>query len=226
MNQSETSSAAASGAKGNTAVPGLLQEAAGRAGVDGADARLLRHGSNALYLLPHAGLVARVGRPGTFDIAQREVRIAEWLAGQGLRVNTPAPGIQQPILVEDRPVTWWLALAEHRDATTAELAGVLRALNRPNGGSNRALVRRSINAYGISTAHFVGQGHQRGRTSPSRRSAAEILRRLEPGSARAKTSMLRRALDESGVPRVCDACGVGDTWRGKRLVLEIDHING
>ncbi|MGI5528329.1 HNH endonuclease signature motif containing protein [Streptomyces syringium] len=28
------------------------------------------------------------------------------------------------------------------------------------------------------------------------------------------------------MPRVCSACGIGETWQGKRLVLEIDHING
>ncbi|GAA2982530.1 hypothetical protein Sfulv_21910 [Streptomyces fulvorobeus] len=38
--------------------------------------------------------------------------------------------------------------------------------------------------------------------------------------------LLRRALDETGVPHACGACGLGDVWQGKRLVLEIDHING
>ena len=28
------------------------------------------------------------------------------------------------------------------------------------------------------------------------------------------------------MPHVCDECGIGDTWQGKRLVREIDHING
>ncbi|RNG17644.1 HNH endonuclease [Streptomyces botrytidirepellens] len=106
------------------------------------------------------------------------------------------------------------------------LAGVLRALGRPNGGAGRAFVRRSIHEYGISTAHFVGQGHQRGQRSPRRKSAADILQRGEPGSPRQKTALLRRALDETGVPRVCAACGIGDAWQGRRLVLEIDHING
>ncbi|MDT0450486.1 HNH endonuclease [Streptomyces hesseae] len=106
------------------------------------------------------------------------------------------------------------------------LAGVLRALGRPNDGAARILLKRSIAAYGISTAHFVGQGHFRGRPSQNRKPATEILRRLIPGSPRTRTILLRRALDESGVPHVCQECGVGDTWRGKRLVLEIDHING
>ncbi|MFJ6796494.1 HNH endonuclease [Streptomyces sp. NPDC091268] len=38
--------------------------------------------------------------------------------------------------------------------------------------------------------------------------------------------MLRRALDDLGVPHVCTECGIGDVWRGQKLVLEIDHVNG
>ena len=43
---------------------------------------------------------------------------------------------------------------------------------------------------------------------------------------RTKTTLLRRALDDLGVPHICAACGISDIWQGKRLVLEIDHING
>lgn len=114
----------------------------------------------------------------------------------------------------------------HAVSGSYSLAGVLRSLGRANGGAGRALVKRSITAHGISTAHFTGQGHRRGRSSPHRRSAAEILRLLEPGAARTKTVLLRRALDETGVARTCRACGIEDTWQGRRLVLEIDHING
>ncbi|MEU3775475.1 HNH endonuclease signature motif containing protein [Streptomyces sp. NPDC032472] len=112
-------------------------------------------------------------------------------------------------------------------AGSRSMAGVMRALGRhPFDGAARAKARRSIEAYGLPTEHFTGQGHTAGRPSPSRKSAAEILRRLDDGSPRTKTATLRRALDDLGVARVCDACGTGDTWRGKRLVLEIDHING
>ncbi|WP_240801729.1 HNH endonuclease signature motif containing protein [Streptomyces sp. A1136] len=65
-----------------------------------------------------------------------------------------------------------------------------------------------------------------GRSSPTRKRAEDILRQREDGSGREKTAVLRRALDEVGVPHLCDECGIGDTWRGRRLVLEIDHISG
>ncbi|MEU0057663.1 HNH endonuclease [Streptomyces sp. NPDC006334] len=111
-------------------------------------------------------------------------------------------------------------------AASASVAGVLAALGRSNSGTARALVKRSIAAHGLSTVHFTGQGHRRGVRSPHRRPAAEILVVVAPGSPRTKTTLLRRALDDLGVPRVCDECGLGETWHGRRLVLEIDHING
>ncbi len=111
-------------------------------------------------------------------------------------------------------------------ARSTSLAGALRSLGLQDSGAERARVKRSLEAHGISTAHFTGQGHRRGTASPTRKPAAEILRRLEPGSPRAKTVLLRRALDELGVPHVCAECGTGEVWQGRRLVLEIDHVNG
>ncbi|WP_079159708.1 HNH endonuclease signature motif containing protein [Streptomyces griseus] len=106
------------------------------------------------------------------------------------------------------------------------MAGVLEHLGHTNTGAARARLERSLAEHGLSTAHFTGQGHTRGSSSPHRKAASEILQRRESGAARTRTTLLRRALDEIGRPRVCSACGIGDTWQGKRLVLEIDHING
>lgn len=111
-------------------------------------------------------------------------------------------------------------------AASTSLAGVLRVLGRPDTGTERARLRRSLAASGIPTDHFLGQAHMRGRSSPARKTAADILRRLPTGASRTKTAQLRRALDERGIPHVCAACGTGEIWQGRRLVLEIDHLNG
>ncbi|MEV1020820.1 HNH endonuclease [Streptomyces sp. NPDC050264] len=112
-------------------------------------------------------------------------------------------------------------------AASRSLAELMRKLCTPSlGGSTRAKVKRSIDEYGLSTEHFTGQGHRAGITSPKRRSADSILIRREAGSQRTRTHMLRRALDEIGVPRACAECGQGELWQGQRLVLEIDHVNG
>lgn len=103
--------------------------AAGRlAGVDVRGAELIRDGSNVLYRTTQ-GAVARIGKPGSKDVAELEVRVARWLTEVGLPVVQPLPAISQPTLVQERPVTWWVLLPEHRSATPAELGGVLRKLH-------------------------------------------------------------------------------------------------
>ncbi|MEU1021859.1 HNH endonuclease [Streptomyces sp. NPDC005904] len=112
-------------------------------------------------------------------------------------------------------------------AASHGLADLMRRLGLPPlGGAGRAKAKRSIDAYGLSTEHFMGQGHNAGRRPPTTKGADEILVRLDDGSARTRTRLLRRALDDIGVPHVCAACGLGEIWQGMRLVLEIDHVNG
>ncbi|MFB7714391.1 HNH endonuclease [Streptomyces sp. NPDC056105] len=112
-------------------------------------------------------------------------------------------------------------------AASRSVAGVLLALGvPPANGTAHAKVKRSIDVYGLSTEHFTGQGHNVGTVSPLRLSAPEILILKEPGTHRTRTTLLRRALDDIGRPHVCAQCDQGELWRGKRLVLEIDHIDG
>ncbi|MFG2403820.1 HNH endonuclease signature motif containing protein [Streptomyces brevispora] len=111
-------------------------------------------------------------------------------------------------------------------AESRSLAGVLNTLGQVDNGGSRARLKRDIAAYRLSTDHFSGQAHSRGTRSPFRKTAAEILVLREPCAARTGTALLRRALDEVGTPHTCMRCGTGNTWRGSRLVLEIDHING
>ncbi|MGW5369430.1 HNH endonuclease signature motif containing protein [Streptomyces sp. NPDC004009] len=114
-----------------------------------------------------------------------------------------------------------------REAVTASesIAGALRRLDRPDNHRQRALLRQWIAEEGISTAHFLGQGHRRGKRSHNAKGFEEILVRHE-GKRRTNTMLLRRALGEVGVPDECARCGVGPQWLGKPMTLEIDHING
>ncbi|MFI1033561.1 HNH endonuclease signature motif containing protein [Streptomyces sp. NPDC020951] len=111
-------------------------------------------------------------------------------------------------------------------ASSRSIAGVLKPLGIVDNGAARERLKRSVESHNLSIDHFVGQGHRRGIPSMSRKTAAQVLVQLKPGSSRTRTVQLRRALDDLDVPHVCDTCGVGDVWHGKRLVLEIDHING
>ncbi|MDH6135218.1 putative RNA-binding Zn-ribbon protein involved in translation (DUF1610 family) [Kitasatospora sp. MAA4] len=106
------------------------------------------------------------------------------------------------------------------------LAGVIRSLDLAESGSARRLVKKSIALHGLSTSHFSGQGHAKGKSPRNRKSAADILIELPIGSKRVKNVQLRRAMQSRGVPYLCASCGVGNLWHGCELVLEIDHVNG
>ena len=106
----------------------VLSLAAYIASVNVTGSELIHNGSHAMYKLPRR-IVARVGRPGTGDVARREVEVSQWLARSGLPVVEALPDVPQPVVVNDRPVTWWRSLSAPRPATPAELGRALRCLH-------------------------------------------------------------------------------------------------
>ncbi|MFG1670637.1 HNH endonuclease [Streptomyces sp. Y7] len=105
------------------------------------------------------------------------------------------------------------------------IAGALRALGRPRTGQFRTLFHQWVAEECLDTSHFLGQAHQRGRPSATAKRPEDILV-LHDGRLRTKTSLLRRALRDVGVPERCARCRVAPEWLGKPMTLEVDHING
>lgn len=125
--------------------------------------------------------------------------------------------------VGDRPSTTELAEAV---AAAVSIADTLRRLGRADTTSQRQHLRTWIAADGLTTSHFLGQGHQRGRAGPTPvRTAEQILVKHE-GKRRTKTALLRRALREIGLVEQCAGCGTPAVWMGRLMTLEVDHING
>ncbi|MEU9481103.1 HNH endonuclease [Streptomyces sp. NPDC048191] len=110
-------------------------------------------------------------------------------------------------------------------AESLSIAGTLRRLGRPDTGTQRALLREWVVEEGLSTVHFLGQAHQRGKTHVRAKRPEDVLVKHD-GRRRTRTHLLRRALRELGVPEECAECGVGPEWLGQPMTLEVDHING
>ncbi|GHF45374.1 HNH endonuclease [Streptomyces morookaense] len=121
----------------------------------------------------------------------------------------PSPDILREVVSESRSI-----------------AQALRRLGQPDNQCRRALLRQWIAHDGLTTAHFLGQAHRRGKpgTTP-RKPPGEVLVK-HSGKHRTRAPMLRRALREVGVPDECAGCGTGPFWRGKPMTLEVDHLNG
>ncbi len=88
------------------------------------------------------------------------------------------------------------------------------------------MLRLWIAEHQLSTAHFLGQAHQRGKPGPNPRKSADDILVRHSGQERTKAPLLRRALREIGVPEQCAMCGTDSQWRSMPMTLEIDHING
>lgn len=106
------------------------------------------------------------------------------------------------------------------------VAGVLRYLNKPQAGGTQAHIAKLIVKYEIDTSHFTGQAHRKSKQAMNRKIASDILIVLPGGSMRPKVSQLRRAMLEIGVLHKCELCPTMDTWQGKPITLEVDHIDG
>lgn len=117
-------------------------------------------------------------------------------------------------------------LLEEAAARSFSIAGVLRELGIAWAGGTHAHISRRLKALEVDTSHFTGSAHSRGGHAPNRHPPEQILIARPPLSRRAETKRLRRALLEIGVAHACAECGIDAVWRGKPLILHVDHING
>ena len=101
------------------------------AGLDARASELLRLGENAIYRLRSAPLVARIAR--TIDYLpniRTEVAAARWLEAVAFPAVRLAGPANQPLVADDRVVTFWELLSERTEyGTVAELAVLLRWLH-------------------------------------------------------------------------------------------------
>ncbi|MEV0348637.1 aminoglycoside phosphotransferase family protein [Nonomuraea sp. NPDC050680] len=108
-----------------------LQEACKAAGLASEDARLIRLGENALFVLAAERVVVRIARSlDVLDDARKEVAVSAWLHEAGLPAARTTHHAQ-PLVVRDKPVTVWHFIDNGGGAATlTDLAEVLRALHR------------------------------------------------------------------------------------------------
>jgi aminoglycoside phosphotransferase (APT) family kinase protein len=108
---------------------GTVSRAGSIAGIDTADARLLRIGENAIFRLP-GRVIARVARTLAYEVdARKEVAVARWLESEGYPA-VRALSIEQPVVVDERVVTFWEVISDEDSyGSTAEVASLLVRLH-------------------------------------------------------------------------------------------------
>lgn len=114
------------------AAPQALADAARRANLDDAGARLMRLFSTAVYYLPAADAVARIAMvtsPQTVTRLDTSIQATRWLVASSFPAVEPLP-VDQSVLSHGCAVTFWRYLPQHGPSPRpADLGYLLRQLH-------------------------------------------------------------------------------------------------
>lgn len=122
----------------------LAQQACGQARLPADAIEPIRLRDN-LMLRTAGGTVIRIHPPGTYGVAVRELRVADWLRSH--RIPTAEPLVPDPVTVAGRPVTFWEDLGEQVPAESAHTARALLRLHSTRVPSHLALPRFALPDY-------------------------------------------------------------------------------
>jgi Zn finger protein HypA/HybF involved in hydrogenase expression len=95
----------------------------------------------------------------------------------------------------------------------------------PKGGNTRTLKTR-LDEDNIDYSHIAeGKYHNLGRNF-SNLEKTPLLDVLTKNSKYSRGRLKRRLISENILENKCSNCGIGNSWQGNPLTLQLDHING
>lgn len=103
------------------------------------------------------------------------------------------------------------------------MSEVCRKLGARDYTSSHTWMSRRIKELGIDTTHF--RRHDVSKLGSAKATPQEVLRVYEAGGKVPPGWRLTRALLEIGRAHICEECGIGSEWRGRPLVLHVDHMS-
>jgi hypothetical protein len=104
------------------------------------------------------------------------------------------------------------------------VAGVLKRLELNVTGGNYSNFHKRVKQLCLDTSHFTGQGHLKGKTHNWTKSIP-LEEVLTEESYYNRFHLKRRLLNKGLLNYACAKCGISE-WNGKRLSLQLEHING
>lgn len=117
---------------------------------------------------------------------------------------------------------------EAREAVASSLcySEALRKLGlRPHGGNFRLFRKYVDEIWHLPTGHFNPDAARVARVNTLQR-PIPIADVLVEGSSYSRTKLKQRLYDTGLKTRNCELCGQGENWKGRRMSLILDHING
>lgn len=108
-------------------------------------------------------------------------------------------------------------------AASDSYAAALRELGMCVSGGGGRVLKKWAAIWDIPVDHFDPSARHSGLTRHAKKPLVEVL---VEGSTYCRTDLKARLYDEGLKERRCEACAQGELWRGQRMALILDHVNG
>lgn len=144
---------------------------------------------------------------------------------QSLNAHKSHCGKERPKTYKQKTDNWKLEVLSPIVAESFSKAEVLRKLSLAVVGGNQKQLDKYLLRHNLSTSHFTGQGHLKGKThswAPKR----PLVELLTYGSGCGSDYLKKRLIKEGLLEDKCYECNNPPEWNGKPLVNHLDHING
>lgn len=111
------------------------------------------------------------------------------------------------------------------------VADVLRRLDMCPSGSSHGTIKKYCALWQVSTSHFLSPSQRARRQNAGDagfgRAAVPLEELLAASDTVCNNTHLKNRLYKSGLKEpLCEECGQGEIWRGKRMALILGHVNG
>ena len=132
------------------------------------------------------------------------------------------------VIMRKRTAVIWVMPKERLAEIVAgetTMAGVVRRLGLSIQGCHYTSLKQRIAFDGIDSSHIPkGKDSNAGRKFPDTGMPLEIM--MVKDSPFSRNGVRHRLISSGIIPYVCQTCGQEPMWRGKKLALVLDHING
>lgn len=123
-------------------------------------------------------------------------------------------------------------LLELHVPNVSSYSALARSVGKAPVGGTTTHLRNLCIRYELDVSHFTttpqkgGSSHNKGKPALNKAPLERIFVVGIKGELRKRSTQLKRALIESGIEYKCAECPCTGEWNGRKLVLQVDHING
>ena len=118
--------------------------------------------------------------------------------------------------------TWTKEQMINAISSSFTFSDVLRKIGLSIKGGNNSTVKKFVYDNKIDISHFLGKSHG----STKARNKKELKDVMVENSSYSRKNLKRQIIKNGILRNECYECGQNPEWKGKTLIMVLDHING